>query len=78
MLKKYLRNILIAIDEFFNTLAGGSPHESISARVGRNYPNTWFCKFINWLFFWQDSDHDHCEDCAEWEPEVFERDAIIK
>lgn len=33
--KKYMWNILISIDQFFNVLLGGSPDETISSRLGK-------------------------------------------
>lgn len=35
MIKKYLVNILISIDQFFNTILGGDPDETISSRLGK-------------------------------------------
>lgn len=35
MIGKYLLNILIALDQFGNTLAGGDPDETISSRLGK-------------------------------------------
>ena len=35
MVKKYLINILIGIDQLGNTLAGGDPDETISSRLGK-------------------------------------------
>lgn len=32
---KYIWNILIAIDQFVNTLFGGDPDETISSRMGK-------------------------------------------
>ena len=32
---KYVWNILIAIDQFFNALFGGDPDETISSRAGK-------------------------------------------
>ena len=32
---RYLFNVLIGLDQFGNTLAGGNPDETISSRVGR-------------------------------------------
>jgi len=34
-LKKYFWNILISIDQFVNTVFGGSPDETISSRLGK-------------------------------------------
>lgn len=35
MIKKYIWNILISIDQLFNTLFGGDPDETISSRLGK-------------------------------------------
>lgn len=35
MLKKYFWNLLIAIDQLFNTILFGDPDETISGRLGR-------------------------------------------
>lgn len=32
---KYILNLLISIDQFGNTLAGGDPDETISSRLGK-------------------------------------------
>lgn len=34
-MKKYFWNILISIDQFFNTVFGGDPDETISSRAGK-------------------------------------------
>jgi hypothetical protein len=50
----YLKNVLIGLDQFANTLLGGLPGETISARVGRlQYAS----RLADWLedalnFFW--------------------------
>lgn len=33
---KYFVDVLLGVDQFANTLLGGAPDETISARVGRN------------------------------------------
>jgi hypothetical protein len=41
---KYISNLLVGLDQFGNTLIGGSPDETISARAGRlriKHPYTW-------------------------------------
>lgn len=62
-LKKYFWNILISIDQFFNTVFGGDPDETISSRVSkiqyRSKAARLFCKFLS-LF-----DKRHCEDHVE-------------
>jgi hypothetical protein len=35
-LRKYLINILIAIDQLANTILGGDPDETISSRLAKN------------------------------------------
>jgi hypothetical protein len=34
-MKRYFWNILIAIDQFTNTICGGDPDETISSRLGK-------------------------------------------
>ena len=34
-MKKYLFNILISVDQFFNTVFAGNPYETISSRMGK-------------------------------------------
>ncbi len=62
-MKKYLINILISIDQFFNTLFGGDPDESISSRAGKregkNIIPTVLCWFLDKL------DPGHCKDAIE-------------
>jgi hypothetical protein len=54
-LVRYLFNILISIDQFVNSLMAGSPDETISSRTGRRWPNSFFAKVIDFLFFWQNN-----------------------
>ena len=76
MIKKYLKNILISIDQLANTLLLGSPDETISSRLGRNYPGSWMEKAVDWLFRWQNKPGGHCEWSVE--PQDREEDSIIK
>jgi hypothetical protein len=51
---RYLLNLLILLDQAGNTLAGGSPNETISERAAkaRNAGRTWgcvLCRFLNWI-----------------------------
>jgi hypothetical protein len=34
-MKKYIWNILVAIDQFINTVLGGDPDETMSSRMGK-------------------------------------------
>jgi hypothetical protein len=50
---KWFLNVLISIDQLVNTVFGGDPDETISSRLGRNYPNSVLAKIVDILFFWQ-------------------------
>jgi hypothetical protein len=76
MFKKYLKNILISIDQLINTLAGGDPDETISARLGRNYQGTLVERIVDWLFRWQNRPDGHCENAHWWEQDEG-KDAVI-
>lgn len=61
---RYIQNLLIGIDEFFNTLTGGAPSDTISGRAARaDRDNRWWgrtlCKFLNWL------QPGHCQQALE-------------
>jgi len=60
----YLWNILISIDQFFNTLFGGNPDETISSRAGKARRNgkKWgkvLCTVLDKI------DPDHCNKSIE-------------
>lgn len=60
--KKYVWNILVALDQVLNVLLFGYPDETFSARVYRKAEaGQWFWRALRWiintLFFWQDN---HC------------------
>ena len=64
MLKKWLFNILIGIDQLGNTLAGGDPDETISSRAGKakKEGKTWakvLCVALDWV------DPGHCDDSVD-------------
>lgn len=65
MIKKYIHNLLISLDQFGNTLLFGDPDETISSRVGKNYHDTFFETFINWLF--KVKTNNHCIEAIEWD-----------
>lgn len=66
-IKLYLLNLLIALDQLFNAIFGGSPDEAISTRAYDHYPK--LAKFINWLF----RNPEHCKHSKENE----EDDGVI-
>lgn len=59
--------VLIAIDQLFNTLLWGYADETLSARAHRHAlkgDREWPEKIINFLFFWQ---KDHCKQAYQSE-----------
>lgn len=62
-MRLYLYNLLIGLDQFFNTLFGGSPDETISSRVFRykdsNVVARVTCKVLDTI------DPNHCENSLE-------------
>ncbi|WP_042886341.1 hypothetical protein [Cupriavidus necator] len=63
-MKRYLWNLLISFDQLVNTIAGGSPDETISSRAGKamQQGRRWgciLCRFLNWI------DRDHCAKSIE-------------
>jgi hypothetical protein len=60
LLKRYLRNLLVWLDEGGNALTLGDPAETISSRAAKakNAGKRWgcvLCRFLNWF------EQDHCE-----------------
>ncbi|MGH6625148.1 MAG: hypothetical protein ACRECD_01150 [Burkholderiaceae bacterium] len=64
----YLLQVLIALDQFFNTLFGGWADETISSHLYRlkrdGKPWGFLADLVNAIFFWQ---HDHCRGAYEAE-----------
>ena len=61
-LKRYLWNILIAIDQLFNALFFGYPDETMSSRMGKRQdikPYKFICNVLNIV------DKNHCENSIE-------------
>jgi hypothetical protein len=56
---QYFLNVLIAIDYLANAVAGGDPDESISERLGREWPNSFMRKFVDFLF-----GKNHCKEAG--------------
>jgi hypothetical protein len=65
MVKRYIWNLLIAIDQFFNTVFGGDPDETISSRMGKHVAKrdcpvcNFLCGLLNLI------DKDHCKKSIE-------------
>lgn len=65
-LKKYLRNVFIATNQWINCVIFLSdPDETISSRLGKNYPDSKLTKIVNWLFKWQKHPEGHCKGTIE-------------
>ena len=60
---RYLINVLVSIDQLINTIFGGDPDETISSRLGKNYPKSFLTKTVNFIFFWDNG--IHCEKYIE-------------
>lgn len=63
MIKRYIWNILIAIDQLLNALLGGDPDETLSSRLGKYQHRCvicrWICKLLDLI------DYRHCQDAIE-------------
>ncbi len=61
---KYLKNLLISLDQLANTLIGGNPDETLSSRAYRLRRKGvfWPSNLVNGLFFWQ---KNHCKESKE-------------
>lgn len=61
----YMTNLLIGFDQFVNTVLGGWPDETISARAWRRSPakRRWAVarQCIDWLALVLFRQHNHCE-----------------
>lgn len=73
-LLRYMMNWLILLDQALNTLAAGSPNETISERAAkaRNKGKRWgcvLCRFLNWI------NPGHCDNALT---STIGDDAIIK
>lgn len=60
LMEQYILNVLVAVDQLGNALLGGCPDETVSARLGREYPSSWIRKLVDFIF-----GKGHCKDVAE-------------
>lgn len=72
MLRAYLLNLAIAVDQGLNALLGGNPDETISSRVGRAALNDRaFAAELEWvidtLFYLLGAGPGHCRRNIEWD-----------
>jgi hypothetical protein len=65
-MRTYIWNLLISIDQLFNTLFGGYPDETISSRMGKKLVKKESCPVCNFLCFLLNLvDKNHCIDSIE-------------
>jgi hypothetical protein len=50
-MKQYLINLLMALDQLGNAIAGGDPDVTVSGRIGYNSfkSNHWYWKLMEWI-----------------------------
>lgn len=65
IVKRYIWNLLISIDQLCNTILGGDPDETMSSRMGKHVVkrDNRLCKFICRLL--NKIDPNHCVDSIE-------------
>jgi len=59
MLTKYILNVLVAIDQLANAVAGGDPDETISSRCGKRVGRYRLCRWLCWVLDAIDPRHCH-------------------
>lgn len=70
-MRRYIRFLLIAVDQLCNAITGGYPDETLSSRIWRHAVQPWprrrwtiARKVVDKVFFWQDG---HCRLAYEME-----------
>jgi hypothetical protein len=59
MLGRWMRNVLVGVDQLVNAFAGGDPDETISSRAGKRADRCRLCMGLCWLLDKIDSRHCH-------------------
>jgi hypothetical protein len=62
-MNRYIWNILIAIDQFVNTIFGGDPDETISSRAGKQRKTKLWARILCCIL--DKIDTNHCADSIE-------------
>lgn len=66
--KHYFWNIAYGLDVFIASFwPVGEQGQTISGKLGYYYEGSIPELFVDWLLYYTDADHDHCEDAAEHE-----------
>ncbi len=65
MIKHYFWNLLIALDQFVNTIFGGDPDETMSSRIGKSVreDHNPLARACAWVL--NKIDRNHCNDAIE-------------
>lgn len=75
MIKKDLKNNLLALDRLGNAITGGDSRETVSSRVGKNprcsFVSAGMYRILNWL------DPNHCENSKEFEHKDIGKDNVF-
>lgn len=74
--KAYLKQVLIAFDQWVNALIGGWADETLSSAAHRMREKGqpvwgWTASFIDWLFRFFFNEEDHCK--SSYESEIHRR-----
>jgi len=59
----YFWNILISIDQLFNTIFGGDPDETVSSRAGKRQGKSRWANILCWML--NKVDTNHCRKSIE-------------
>jgi len=62
-MSRYFWNLLISIDQLFNTILGGHPDETISSRAGKKQDDECWAAWLCWLL--NKIDTNHCKKSIE-------------
>lgn len=60
---RWLRNVLVGLDQLANALAGGDPDETISSRCGKREESNRFCRWLCQML--HKLDPRHCKNSIE-------------
>lgn len=63
-LGRYVKRVLLGVDQFGNTVLGGAPDETISARTGRNIKKPGW-RVLGWFLNTVDEGHTDGAICSE-------------
>jgi len=74
---RYLFNLIYVGDLYWNTATGGSPEETVSARLWDHYRDGWLRKSVDWVALHGFGESDHCQKASEGTPESDKKGGVI-